>query len=278
MSKKDNSPAISFFSFQDIITSITGIMFLVVMMLVLMILNQSSPADREAKAVKGDLRQLNLELQELKESFEQYRRKTARSQKRAAELAALKEKDLPELKKTLTLALQSADAEIKQLADEEKEQLLILQKEQENSKKNIAETERIAAENSKQQQTVRQLSETLERQEKQHQQYVRILQLAWQKSSSKQPVFLECSANSIRSGTLDGSSPVQEFRSVDECLNWCRTQPAGGVCFVLLIKPSAFSYAEKLSRQLQKAGYERGREVIPDESPLLGQQPPGVGK
>ena len=47
MSKKDNTPAISFFSFQDIITSVTGIMFLVVMLLVLMVLRSPVNAIRQ---------------------------------------------------------------------------------------------------------------------------------------------------------------------------------------------------------------------------------------
>ena len=66
MAAKDNSPAISFFSFQDIITSITGIMFLVVIMLVLMVLQQSSSApqqksrelQKELTALEGELKQL----------------------------------------------------------------------------------------------------------------------------------------------------------------------------------------------------------------------------
>ena len=38
MPKQDHTPAVSLFSFQDIITSITGIMFLVVLLLLLFIL------------------------------------------------------------------------------------------------------------------------------------------------------------------------------------------------------------------------------------------------
>ena len=63
MSRKDDTPAISFFSFQDIITSITGIMFLVVLILVLMILRSPSNAIRQREMkVSGEIRELEKNL------------------------------------------------------------------------------------------------------------------------------------------------------------------------------------------------------------------------
>ena len=65
MSKKDDSPAISLFSFQDIITSITGIMFLVVLLLLLLIFEskpitpQEKQSDRDRQAMQALAQEIN---------------------------------------------------------------------------------------------------------------------------------------------------------------------------------------------------------------------------
>ena len=118
MAKKDNSPAISFFSFQDIITSITGIMFLVVMMLVLMILNQSGVTGAE-KQVRADLRQLNRELEELQSMVTQFEKTSRLQQEQITKLQQLKLETLPEKKRTLIAVLQDMDNAIRQAAKDE---------------------------------------------------------------------------------------------------------------------------------------------------------------
>ena len=91
MSKKDNSPAISFFSFQDIITSITGIMFLVVMMLVLMILIQPDAAQKQKEqAVSDQLKTLREEMQKLKTALDELNQRSEVQRKRIDELKKLK--------------------------------------------------------------------------------------------------------------------------------------------------------------------------------------------
>ena len=71
-SKADDEPAVSLFSFQDIITSITGIMFLVVLLLVLMIFDsREAPENKEnpdeAKAIQTEIKALRKRLAELAE-------------------------------------------------------------------------------------------------------------------------------------------------------------------------------------------------------------------
>ena len=74
MAKKDNTPAISFFSFQDIITSITGIMFLVVLILVLLVVTRSKTAVAAGK--------VDLEIAELRQKIEQLKTAVAESASR----------------------------------------------------------------------------------------------------------------------------------------------------------------------------------------------------
>lgn len=261
MAKKDNSPAISFFSFQDIITSITGIMFLVVMMLVLMILNQSGVTGAE-KQVRADLRQLNRELEELQSMVTQFEKTSRLQQEQITKLQQLKLETLPEKKRTLIAVLQDMDNAIRQAAKDKSTFLKLQEKERINGEKQAAETLRLAENN-------RQLEKTLLRQEKNHELYRKIMQMAWDKGNPKRPVFLECGKDSICSGTPEEPEKIQCFQDLDTCLAWCRTLSPDEVCFILLLKPSSFAYGEKLSRELQKSGYERGREVLPDETELF---------
>ena len=189
MAKKDNSPAISFFSFQDIITSITGIMFLVVMMLVLMILNQSGVTGAE-KQVRADLRQLNRELEELQSMVTQFEKTSRLQQEQITKLQQLKLETLPEKKRTLIAVLQDMDNAIRQAAKDESTFLKLQEKERINGEKQAAETLRLAENN-------RQLEKTLLRQEKNHELYRKIMQMAWDKGNPKRPVFLECGKDSI---------------------------------------------------------------------------------
>ena len=90
MAARDNTPTISFFSFQDIITSVTGIMFLVVIMLVLMVLQQnSSPARQKSRELQTELAALENELKQLQDSLVRFRRQDEEQNKRIEELKKL---------------------------------------------------------------------------------------------------------------------------------------------------------------------------------------------
>ena len=71
--RQDDESAISLFSFQDIITSLTGIMFLVVLLLVLIMLSSRKPAvaevnaDPQSRELQKQVEQLKKELSELQQ-------------------------------------------------------------------------------------------------------------------------------------------------------------------------------------------------------------------
>ena len=81
--------------------------------------------------------------------------------------------------------------------------------------------------------------------------------------------MLECGGGGIRLSGIDDGVEPRVFPDYRACLAHCRTFPADETYFILLLKPSAFPYAEKFSRELRKAGYERGREVLPDEQSVI---------
>lgn len=270
MASKDNSPAISFFSFQDIITSVTGIMFLVVIMLVLMVLQQTPGAPQtKAREVQEELAALEKKMNQLQQSLEQLKKQAAEQRKRIEELKKLRIEELPAMKQKLVQQLRSLDNAIVQLS-EENEQIIQSQLEQ----KELQKQAEIALQknNDKLNDLKKQLlalDDEIKQKELIYQKFKNVVRFVWDKSNSKRPILLECSETEITVNSLDGKIKRKSFKDYSLCMDYCRTFPVDDTYFILLLKPSAFSYGEKFSRELQKAGFERGREVLPDEQMLI---------
>lgn len=268
MASKDNSPAISFFSFQDIVTSITGIMFLVVIMLVLMVL-QAPASSRKAKEVQQELVELEKVMKQLQDSLTRLRRQAAEQTRRIEELKKLRPEILPELKKEWISKLQNADMMIRhyedenvQIAEESRELL-------ERRKKALRQIDKNKIEVADLEKELRTLDEELRQKEKIYRKFRNVIRFVWEKSNLKRPILLECSDREIHLNSLDGMTKRRTFANYEECMQFCRTLPPESTYIVLLLKPSSFSYAGKFSNMLQKAGFERGREVLPDEQTLI---------
>ena len=101
MSRKDDSPAISLFSFQDIITSITGIMFLVVILLVIFLF-ESKPkkADADPETVKMQ-KSIYAEIVELEKILADFRKQEEEQKKLLAELQKMSPETIEKRKKEL---------------------------------------------------------------------------------------------------------------------------------------------------------------------------------
>ena len=99
MSRKDDSPAISLFSFQDIITSITGIMFLVVILLVIFLF-ESKPkkADADPETVKMQ-KSIYAEIVELEKILADFRKQEEEQKKLLAELQKMSPETIEKRKK-----------------------------------------------------------------------------------------------------------------------------------------------------------------------------------
>ena len=277
MASKDNSAAVSFFSFQDIITSITGIMFLVVIMLVLMVLQQEpTKVQQKNREIQAELTALKNEMRKLQYSLDQLRRQAAEQNQRIEELKKLRIETLPELKEKWIRQLQQIDISILKL-EEDHAVVLQAQKEQTDLKK---KTEIIIEDNqfksSQLQKQLAALNDAISHREKLYNKIRSVIRFVWNKTNPKQPVLLECSGTEISVDSIDNSFPRKSFsiagNAYGDCLAFCRTLPPERVYFVLLLKPSAFSYGEKLSEALKKAGFERGREILPDEQTLIAAE------
>ncbi|HJH05584.1 MAG TPA: hypothetical protein K8W19_16395 [Victivallis vadensis] len=279
MPKQDHTPAVSLFSFQDIITSITGIMFLVVLLLLLFILEAEPEAAgrepreklKEAAARVEELRrQLDLNRaadRELLRKIGEYRRNDPR-------LLQQRHEELQRQVRELSAEAAQNESEAKKLETE----LAGLRRDQEAAEKRREEL-RLQLKAAGQRET--ELRGELEQAENRELRRRRLVPYTVDGDFGMDPVLAECGPDGIRALALADKS-VHDFRrpealtyfeSVEAFMSWARTLDASRVYFCVLVKPAAFRYAEVTASQLQAAGFRRGLEVMPsDESTIFGEE------
>ena len=131
-SNEDESP-ISLFSFQDIITSITGIMFLVVLLLVLIML--SSFEKNTSDPVAAETCRLTRELSELKKKLQSLQNNQTELAEQLAKLKKLTPAELAARKMELQQAIHSRTLELKNLIQQlkiQQDKLSLIQQTLEN--------------------------------------------------------------------------------------------------------------------------------------------------
>ena len=271
--RKDNSPAISFFSFQDIITSVTGIMFLVVLILILMLLMRkdaaTTPEERE------DIRQteaLKEELAKLQEEFADRTKSISDLQKRLDELKKLKLEECPARVASLNAELLSLE-QANKAAEEKALDVKVHLESLKESMANLENLMRMGGEKlkaSKEKEAL--LTAKITELQKKIQAVKKTVRFTWQRNSSKTPLLVECSEDTIRVGTSDAEQPLSVFTEKNpeslakNFMKWVEGYDASSHYVLLLVKPAAFTYAELLSYLLQEKGYERGREILPNDT------------
>ena len=270
--RTDNSPAISFFSFQDIITSVTGIMFLVVLILILMLLMRQKPTSpQEQEEIRGN-EELKQELARLQEELGETASGVAQIQARLQELVKL---NLAESEARLALLntdlkkLRNENQLIKVKIDQTEESLKQVASAQEDIRQQIVQAKEELDSKSPKEAL---LSQKIQDTENQLQSIKKTVRFTWQRNFSKKPLLVECGADHIRMGTSNAEIPLASFNGnspetiMNGLLRRLTQYPASDHYILLLVKPAAFVYAEELSERLRLKGYERGREVLPNDT------------
>lgn len=279
MPRKDLSPSISFFSFQDIITSVTGIMFLVMLILTLMLLTRHRMEQPVQQKETEEIRALHENIQLLKDQIVQILAQSQEMQQRIEELKKLDAKSIP-------IRRQEAQQKLVSL----KNTLEALRKKQDETQNTITEVTQqstaAAAEISEKEKTLATLeaekqkkTETKDRLETEKKNASRIMRFTWAKNISQKPILVECAATYIRAGSYNSDVPQVEFTcgtGANEQANmrerffiWARKHLPSETYFVLLAKPSGFENVEYMAHFLGLKGFLRGREILPNDDVVV---------
>lgn len=256
------SGPMSFFSFQDIVTAVSGIMLLVVLLLVIEVLHARSaaapapPPDPEtAEALFLEVRQLQAERDRLAERLDA-------AERAAKESGALHLGEVPARLEALREenARQETEAEaLERRAEEVQAELEALKEEAERLDLEIARAERRAV--------VRQAElDDLDAEKRVH--------FTFAERTDKTPVLVECSRAGIKAQAMDGRSAPRTFADPSDptvqgakraFLAWARGRPAGRYAFIVLVKPSAAGYAMEVVDALRQAGFGVGHEPLEED-------------
>ena len=286
MSAKDDSPPVSLFSFQDIITSITGIMFLVVLLLALVILDSSilNSADRETTSPEPqpDLVELKKKISALQQLLKDARKEIQTISMQMENAISLPPEKLDEqlaLEQEKNSNLKQHLREMERIRRSLRETNRDLKKESlrlaEELRKQDDQISRQKTELANEQQELEKLKKQLERQKK-------LISYSVDSDFPKKLLIVECTPDGIRvKNTATGEirsfvdkNDLTYASSITKFLAWMKTRNRQTEYFSLVITPGAFGYVNTLDQELVSAGFSRGREILPsDDSRIFEENP-----
>ena len=86
---------------------------------------------------------------------------------------------------------------------------------------------------------------------------------------AKTPLLVECSGTTIRAGFLTRAEAPSEFSTneggIDKFMSFASARPASEEYFVLLLKPSAAKYGTTLAMRLKEQGYDVGYDALEED-------------
>ncbi len=276
MSRAKDELAISFFSFQDIITTITGIMFLIIFMLCIT-MSQMDEKSQSAQEEVVDLKELEkIEIQaldqakkswlEIKDSCMQIDESMSNYLKMSDDELQRKRNELEEKCKELEKVLNSLTtqkADILPQLQKMQQQFLALCAEITLLQKKVIEADA----------TIEQMKNEITTLETELKKKKKTIQITVERTETKQPLLVVCSAKEVT--LINAQKEAEHFpittenadviaRLIQEKISQ-KGSPLQLYALVM-VKPSAFHYFGKLNSILVYTRYELGVEILPDEN------------
>jgi hypothetical protein len=259
--RRDNQAYISLFSFQDVMASVIGILFFIVLMMCLDIVDQTTAAAKECQdsAITENIEKLrenihtcDTEITRINQQIDQVSEKMQLSSMGDREVLEEVKKlngrlkimyvQLNQSHEKMTDAAQKCNSVRKELF-EKKKSLDDLQRRIEECKSRIHSTPPVP----------------------------RIAYIIDSRKDRLEPWLLEVSKDRLRVATKDGSSAVIQFNEsspearLESLFEWVRQQSPKKHYFVLLIKPGSLDILLPIMKKLKELGFDIGTDLFPDE-------------
>ena len=262
MRKRGQQNTVSLFAFQDVMASVIGILFFVVLLMALDIVQQ-----KVSQASPVTLSPVDAKMQDLRN--------------RLSDLTPIRErleKSIAELSRRIAQASSSNDqlllAEIRKL----RRQLLQLHDGIKYLDKSLMESDKARSEKDVRHrggldklEELRRVVGTLKRQAMSSSRKPRVVYIIDEEPGGLTPWLVEISAERIRVAPNEGNNSVMTFaapskdRRMKLFLGWARNQSPRSHYFVLLKKPSGWESAAELDKKLREQGFEIGTDLLPED-------------
>lgn len=278
MARKSNEgSAISLFSFQDIITSITGIMFLVVLLLILMMITSRIPSAKNTQA-DDNVKELQKELAELKAKLQTLKNNQQQLDKQMEELKKLSPEEIKRQQEKYQQILRSEQAKLEkltsaiQLKEEQNKQIKIeyleLDKMVKHRKTVIDDLKN----------KLKELSEAVKQKEETSKQRNRVMKYVVHSNTPKRPVLAELDKDGIRFMDIENKKivdlrrPGRAAESLPMFAMELSKLNSSQLYFSIAVKPGGFKYVIQILEILKNNNFERGTEIMPDDNTSIFEE------
>jgi hypothetical protein len=248
---------VTLFSFQDIITSVIGILFFVVLLMAVDMVNKQPSSTSEAGS---DQRVQELQKQMEAHTAELEAMKNAVS--RSSEKVTLVMKDDTEIAKSIQDLSKRLSAMLETLKQREQSTAEIQNRLPRQKKQIDALKSQIVLLNKKVEQETHQLGDSGRT--------PRLSYIIGKRSDNLEPWLVDLSDNRILVGSKDGAKTVISFQAgsadarTEQFLTWAKTQSPQRSYFVLLIRPSAVDSLKAIIPKLMKMDFKIGTDLLPE--------------
>ncbi len=249
-----SSTPISLFSFQDIITAVTGIMILVTLILALELIQRIKVSPpRKTAELSDELDAMSSQIAEIKEELAQSQAKTAELAGFDANRVHQQLQNLHELNLALNGELAKSERE-RQAARERRQEA---EKEKQQRAGDPKTLRALVAEAQKKQEALQKLK--------------RSNQVIFNAvpGESKSPWLAELSASQILAAPIGRRSRPERFGSPSEFIGWARQRQRDAEYFVLMIKPSGVRVFPEVLHSLQGLGFDIGFDLLDEDHTAL---------
>jgi hypothetical protein len=258
MARRKKSMAFSLFAFQDIITSVTGIMVLVTLILALELIQQkeSSPPVKTAQVVsqtRAAVAQNEVEIQQLQSRLETGREQMAQVAAFDATHVSQQLKDLKELNDDLDRELDEY-AEESEAAARRKDEA---KAEQDRRSSDSQTLEQLTAD-------VKKETELIEKLRKSNRTIFKPPE-----GASKTPWLVEVSGEGLIVAQWGVSAPPKRFQNPAELRDFAAGRDKGSEYFVLLVKPAGIENFGQARSLLKRAGFDVGFDLLRTDQSAL---------
>ena len=252
---------INLFSFQDIVCSVIGMVFFIVLIMALDIVDKKASGVETASQLATES-----EVQALRDRARALREEIAKT-----------ESDIERLTSRLNLASGDEEGtldEVKRLEATLKNLYARIRQDQESLAKTDAEKQQAGKEHQQRFKEIERLArraDELRTQLKSVQAAPRIAFIIDAHPDNLEPWLLEISDSHLRVASKDGRGTILEFggnsseQRKTRFLAWLATQSSQTHYFVLLTKPSGVRLSDEIEKEMKTRGFDIGRDLLPED-------------
>ena len=255
-----NDPAFSLFAFQDIITSVTGIMILVTLILALELMERvaSSPTQRTADAIEG--------IESAMHSVSQVEATITQNQLRIAELQARLANTTEQIGEVASVDQRGVQADVDDMHQMDTQLAADLRKLAER----LSETTRQKEQLDQQMQefdpeAVKQMLEDVKEKERQLDEMKNRIIFNPTDGDAKVPWLVEVTSTGFTVAKTGVSAPPTTHASAAAFQAWAQNRDKSSEYFVLLVKPDGIANFERAQPQLRQLGFDVGYDLLDPE-------------